>query len=127
MWHNVLYHPLWDWIVFGACGVGMVLAGWFAVSYQIQSRGAWRETRAGRFLVTRKVLLFSLFASVMSYRVFGDFPGRRVLVALMLVAFAFQTWVPYRMLMDAQAERERQRREMRQHHPDVDASGSASS
>jgi len=112
--HDVLYHQLWDYLVLIACIAGLVLAAWFAISYQAQSRGAWRDTAVGRFLMTRKILLAVLFATILSYRLFGDWPGRRPIVALMLVAFAFQTYLPQKMLMEAQRARRAERRETAQ-------------
>ena len=114
---GILYNEFWDWVVYAACVIGGLAALTFVVKFQIESRGAWRDNPFGRFLMTRKILLFVLFTTVMTYRLYGDWPGRRILVALMMVAFAFQTFVPYRLLMRAQAEAAERRRMHSLDHP----------
>lgn len=97
-----LTHPFWIWVTMGAVVLGLVASVLFVVRYTLESgRDAWRNP-FGRFLLTRKALLAALFALVLANSVWGEWLGRRPVVAILMVAFALQTFVPYRLLMDAQ-------------------------
>lgn len=96
----------WNVITIGACAVGLIAAILFVVKYQIESRGAWRKNPFGRFLMTRKVLLSCLFALVLANRFLDEWDWRIPITAILMVAFALQTFVPYRLLVEAQQERQ---------------------
>lgn len=95
----------WNYITIGACAVGLVAALLFVIKYQVESRGAWKNNPFGRFLMTRKILLSGLFALILTNRFFPGWDWRLPITAVLMVAFALQTFVPYRLLVEAQQER----------------------
>jgi hypothetical protein len=105
MIHEILTWTGWNWITIGACAVGWVAALLFVIRYQIESRGAWRTNPFGRFLMTRKILLVCLFSLIISNRLLPGWEWRIPITAVLMCAFAVQTFVPYRLLVEAQQER----------------------
>lgn len=100
MWF--LEHEMWKWVTIASVVVGMIASVWFVVRYLSEAGKAAYRNPFGRYLLQRKIILASLFGVVLSNQIFGQWPGRRMAVALLMVAFALQTFVPYRLLMDAQ-------------------------
>lgn len=101
----MLDSEFWDWLTIGAVGLGLIGALVFVTRFQIEVgwRGWWRSP-FGRFLMIRKTLLACLFTIVLLNRMVGDWPGRLVITALLMLAFAIQTFTPYRLLMRVQRE-----------------------
>jgi hypothetical protein len=105
--------PFWAWegwrlITIGACVVGLVAAVVFVVAYQVKVGWTWwrlpdgSPNQFGRFLMTRKLLLASLFVLILSNRFWPDWSARPFVTATLMVLFALQTFVPYRLLMKVQ-------------------------
>lgn len=97
-----LEHPFWEWLTIGSVIVGFIACIVFLVRYLHEAgRDAWRNP-FGRYLIQRKALLAVLFGVVLANRTFGSWAARDVVTALLMLAFALQTFVPYRLLVDAQ-------------------------
>jgi hypothetical protein len=105
--------PFWNWegwraITIGACAVGLVAALAFVVAYQMKVGWSWwrnpdgTPNRFGRFLMTRKLLLAILFILILSNRITPEWAARPFVTATLMVLFALQTFVPYRLLMKVQ-------------------------
>jgi len=77
----------------------------FLVNYVLRTRGAWRDTEVGRYLVVVYTNLGALFLVVMANQLFGDWPLRSVVTLGLYLAYVLQTWWPLRLLRIAQ-ERE---------------------
>lgn len=107
MLHDFLTWHGWHLITIGACAIGWLAALLFVIRYQINSGGTWRNNPFGRFLMTRKLLLLGLFSLILSNRLIPGWDWRMPLTAILMVAFAVQTFVPYRLLVEAQQERAR--------------------
>ena len=105
MIHAVLTWHGWSLITIGACAVGWVAALLFVIRFQIDSGGAWRGNPFGRFLMIRKMLLVGLFSLILTNRLMPGWEWRLPITAVLMVAFALQTFVPYRLLVEAQQER----------------------
>jgi hypothetical protein len=102
----------WDWLAALASVVGLVAAALFVVRYQVESRGAWAGNPYGRYLMQRKALLIGLFGLIIFNRAEAGtiqipdaWPGQGMIMALLYLAFALQTFVPYRLLVEARQER----------------------
>lgn len=106
MINMVLGHPFWVWLTEGAVAVGLLAAVWFIVRLQMEAGWSWRSNPFGRYLMTRKLLLAALFTVVLLNRAGLDWWDlwRVPVTAVLMTAFALQTFVPYRLLMKAQAE-----------------------
>lgn len=96
--------PLWEWLTIGAVVVGLVAALTFVVRFQVEAGWSWWNSPFGRFLMIRKVLLACLFVIVLLNRVLEGWPARNMVTALLMLAFALQTFVPYRLLVKVQRE-----------------------
>lgn len=109
----------WDHLALLALPVGLVASLTFVIRYHtLVGRSWWRMDDGtpnyfGRFMMERKLTLALLFAlllagRVASGRVFREvpesFPGYGAALALLLWAFAIQTFIPYRLLLMAQEE-----------------------
>lgn len=104
---NFLTHSVWAWITGGAALVGLAAALWFVIRLQMEAGWDWRRNPFGRYLMTRKLLLAALFILIIMNRVGPDWWGELVrppLTAVLMTAFALQTFVPYRLLMKAQTQ-----------------------
>jgi hypothetical protein len=93
-----------------ASAIGLFACILFVVRYQIETGGAWwrhadgRSNPFGRFLFFRKVLLSCLFALALTNRIFPGWTGQTFVTSIVFVAFAIQTFVPYRLLLQAQKD-----------------------
>lgn len=100
----------WTGVIYFACVVGFFASALFVVRYHISSGGTWyrhtdgRPNQFGRFLVFRKTLLAVLFVIVVTNRVTPDWAAKEFVTAIVFLAFAFQTFVPYRLLLQAQKD-----------------------
>lgn len=99
----------WNYITAGAVVVGLIAALAFVVRYQIEVGFTWwrhndgEPNHFGRFLMIRKILLSGLFLLVIvNFLTDRQWFGREMLTALLMVCFALQTFVPYRLLISAQ-------------------------
>lgn len=102
----------WGAATLAASVLGLAASLWF-IGWYLWWAGAdaWRNP-FGRYLVTRKALLALLFATFILGRLGPEWwrEWRRPLMALLVTAFALQTFVPYRLLRMAQdAAREEER------------------
>lgn len=96
----ILDSPVWEWITLGAVGVGLVAALTFVIRFQLEAGWDWWYSPFGRFLMTRKLLLTALFATVLINALTGrDWPGREAWTAILMVLFALQTFIPSRLLI----------------------------
>lgn len=103
----LLDSPFWGWLTLGSVVVGLVAALVFVVRFQFEVGWSWWHSPFGRFLMIRKLLLSCLFAIVLLNRVVGAWPGRAMVTALLMLAFAIQTFVPYRLLVKVQRQQDR--------------------
>lgn len=102
----MLDSPFWDWMTIGAVGLGLLAALVFVIRFQIEVGWSWWRSPFGRFLMIRKALLTALFTIVLLNRIVGDWPIRGPITALLMLAFAVQTFTPYRLLMRVQREQD---------------------
>lgn len=97
-----LTHPFWIWLTVVAVVLGFVACVSFVARFLYTSgRDAWRNP-FGKYLIVRKGLLGTLFALILMNATLGEWTGRRPVTAVLMLAFALHTFVPYRLLMDAQ-------------------------
>lgn len=96
--------PGWNWITMGAVVLGMVGALAFVIRLQVEAGFSWWHNPFGRFLMTRKILLVLLFAVVLANRLAPGWSAREAVTTVVMVAFALQTFIPYRLLMKVQRE-----------------------
>lgn len=100
----------WRPLTIAGCVVLAVACLVFVVAYQWKVGWSWwRQPDGsvnlfGRYLMTRKLLELALVAVVLSNRVWPGWLGREMAVAALMWAFALQTFIPYGLLLKAQAE-----------------------
>ncbi len=85
--------------------VGVLACLSFVLGYGWVTRGAFGREEAGRYFMTsmsNKLLLFSL---VLSGILWGDWPGRKILILILYVSFVATTWWPLRLLVIAQRKK----------------------
>lgn len=96
-----------------AAFVGLFACVLFVVRFHVETGGAWwrhpdgSPNPFGRFLFFRKLLLAVLFAVLLANRLTPGWIWRDFVVAVLMSAFAVQTFVPYRLLLTAQKEMHR--------------------
>lgn len=97
----------WSHLTLAACVFGLIAAAIFVVRYLWEAgTDAWRNP-FGRYLLTRKALLAVLFSVVLLNRADHlDWWGRlqEPVTAILMAAFAIQTFQPYRLLVKAQRD-----------------------
>lgn len=99
-----------DLIVVTITGIGLVNCLIFCVSYALASRGEWARDEFGRFMMIFMAILGSLFALIVSARIWGEWPGRRAVSVALYVAYVLVSLWPPRLLWVAQKRaRERER------------------
>lgn len=94
----------WNWLTIGSVAIGLVAALVFVIRFQIEVGWSWWNSPFGRFLMIRKLLLAALFSIVLLNRTLEDWPARQMVTALLMLAFALQTFVPYRLLVKVQKQ-----------------------
>jgi hypothetical protein len=104
----ILESPFWSHLTIGAVLIGLIAALAFVVRYQYQAGWSWWRhpdgtvNLFGRFLMIRKLLLSTLFGIILLNRLLPGWTGREAVTALLMLAFALHTFVPYRLLSEAQ-------------------------
>jgi hypothetical protein len=106
---TVLDSQFWNWLTVGSVGLGLIAALVFVVRFQMEAGWSWWNSPFGRFLMVRKLLLACLFIIVLLNRVLDAWPARNMVTALLMLAFALQTFVPYRLLVKVQREHDASR------------------
>lgn len=107
-----LESPYWEYITVASVGIGLFACLLFVIRFQMKVGFTWwrhlngQPNHFGRFLMIRKMLLASLFILIITNRVFPDWLGKEPVTALLMVAFALQTFVPYRLLILAHETQE---------------------
>lgn len=106
----------WAGLTLAASGVGLLASVIFLVAY-LRKAGAdaWRNP-FGRYLISRKALLAVLFLTIILNRVQPHWwwdSARVPVTALLMTAFAVQTFWPYRLLLKAQEEAQRMEEDSR--------------
>jgi predicted ferric reductase len=99
----------WEWLTIGSVGIGLVAALVFVVRFQMEVGWSWWSSPFGRFLMVRKILLACLFVLVLLNRTLEGWPLRNMVTALLMLAFALQTFVPYRLLVKVQRDHDTSR------------------
>jgi hypothetical protein len=101
----------WDWIALVASVIGLIASGLFVVRYWISTGGHCWKNPFGRFLITRKMLLVGLFSLILFNRYQAgtvhlpdSWEGQGLVTAILYSAFALHTFVPYRLLVNAQQQ-----------------------
>ena len=114
----ILNSPFWEYLTLGAVIVGLLAAILFVVRFQYEVGFGWWKHRNGeknhfgRYLMMRKLLLSALFTLVLVNHLAGfAWAGREALTAILMVAFALQTFVPYRLLIEAQRAHKKEARD----------------
>jgi D-alanyl-lipoteichoic acid acyltransferase DltB (MBOAT superfamily) len=109
-----LNSPFWGWLIFASVVLGLIAAALFVIRYQLEVGSRWWKNEDGtpnsfgRFLMIRKALLAGLFSLVLANWLLPDWPGRRMVTAILMFGFALQTFVPYRLLISAQRAQEKE-------------------
>jgi hypothetical protein len=105
---GILASPFWDKLTIVACAIGLIAAMAFVIRYQRLSGCTWWRHRDGspnlfgRFLMVRKILLSALFGLFLANRLIGPWAAREAVTSLITLAVAIHTFVPYRLLTEAQ-------------------------
>lgn len=105
---EILLSPFWEYLTFASVVIGLIAALAFVARYQYQAGWSWWRhpdgtvNLFGRFLMIRKILLSALFIVVLLNRLAPAWTAREAVVALLMLAFALHTFVPYRLLTEAQ-------------------------
>jgi hypothetical protein len=111
MLYELITSPAWDTVTMWACAVGLVACAFFVTAYQRRVGWSWTRTPYGRYLMSRKVILAALFCLILANRLLPGWPGRQMVTALLICAFAAQTFIPYRLLVKAQEDAEKRQKD----------------
>lgn len=98
-------------LAFLITAIGFCGCTFFLINYVLRTKGAWRDSEAGRFLVVVYSNLGALFLVVMANQLFGDWFGRQVVTLGLYLAYVAQTWWPLRLLRIAQKRSGKHRKE----------------
>jgi hypothetical protein len=89
----------YQWVAGAITSGGLAGCVSFVLVYHHRSGGTWHDTSEGRYLVATKTILASLFALILSYQIFGDWPGRQfVAITLYTLYAAFPWWLFYLLI-----------------------------
>lgn len=80
------------------CAAGLLGCLVFVARYQHISRGAWRDSEAGRWMMIGRAEKAALFALVMVNNAVMNWPGRQAVTLFLFGAFVALTWWPSRLL-----------------------------
>ena len=100
--------PGWIDLSLLACFVGLLLAASFVVRYHHRTGGAWHRTPEGRWTLYRRAMESAVFGLTLVNYFFPTWPGALFASFLLLAGFALQTYVPHRLLTQAQRARDRE-------------------
>lgn len=78
--------------------VGLASCLVFCIGYWIFSKGTWWRSEHGRFLMLFMGCLGTLFALIISSRVFGDWPGRQIVSLVLYLSYVVVSLWPVRLL-----------------------------
>lgn len=95
----------YQWVSGAITTVGLAGCLAFVSTYWSRTGGAWIETAEGRYLMTTKAILGSLFGLVLSVQIFGDWPGRQIVAVTLYALYAAFPWWLYYLLMRATRRR----------------------
>lgn len=99
-WHG------WVTLIVLACWVGVVLASSFVVRYHVMTGGAWHRTPEGRWTLYRRAMEMSILGLTLINYYIPAWPGMLPISALVMAAYAVQTYVPHHLLSRAHREHE---------------------
>lgn len=88
-----------QWAVLAITSIGLINCLVFCAGYQIKSKGGWRKSEHGVFMMLFIASLGTLFALIISTRLFGDWPGRMVVSTLLYTGYVAITFWPTRLLV----------------------------
>lgn len=90
---------LWPGLGLAASIVATV--GWsvFVFLYWRRTRGRWRQTREGRQLMWSKAVFALIMLAAFTYRLVGEYPGRKQITAVLLTLAAWFAWGWVRLLL----------------------------
>lgn len=74
------------------CAVGLFGALGVVGFYHLVTWGHWRESEVGWLIVLPLLDLATIFGLIGTTRMFGDWPGRRVAVLVLVALFALHPW-----------------------------------
>jgi hypothetical protein len=106
----------WDYGVVLACAVGLFACALFIIRYGVEAGRSMWDNPFGRYLMTRKLVLMALFGYILFNRWVGGieledkYPAQDLAAFVIFGAFALQTFVPYRLLMNAQHAHDKEAR-----------------
>lgn len=92
----------YDVAVIVVTGIGLANCLGFCLAYWLASSGLWVRDEFGRFLMLFMACLGSLFALIVSTRLWGEWPGRRQVAMALYVVYVLATMWPARLLWLAQ-------------------------
>lgn len=92
---------LYQMVLMAFCMVGLLGCLVFVIRYQVRSRGAWRDSEAGRWLMIGRAEKAALFALVIAGQAVPNWPGRQAVTVAVFGAFVALTWWPSRLLSRA--------------------------
>jgi hypothetical protein len=91
-----------DVVTIGFCSVGLLGCVVFGVAYHRRTRGAWwRAHEIGRMLMAMNAVLASILLLILTTRLLGDWPGRRLLVVGLTGVYMLHPWWWLRVLYHA--------------------------
>lgn len=99
-----------DVVVVSVTGAGLANCAGFCAAYQLYSGGRWAKDEFGRFMMMFMACMGSLFALVLSSRLWGDWPGRRAVSIALYVVYVLVTLWPSRLLWLAQNDSRKRER-----------------
>ena len=90
---------MYEWASGAITSAGLMGCLAFVFTYQRRSGGTWWSTAVGRYLMFTSTILASLFLLILSFQVFGDWPGRRFVAVLLYACYAAFPWWLFWLLL----------------------------
>jgi hypothetical protein len=90
---------MYQWVSGAITSVGLAGCVSFVLVYHRRSGGRWYGTSEGRYLMATSVILASLFALILSFQIFGEWPGRKFVAVLLYAAYAAFPWWLFWLLL----------------------------
>jgi hypothetical protein len=85
---------IWEKISLILTAIGFYNCCRFAWVYQLRSRGKWRVSPHGRYMMATSIVVGSLLGLILSNKLFPEWPGRQfVALALYFCYLAFTGWL----------------------------------